>query len=293
MSRHLGVHPRASCYVVLMRLGPTANLELFEYAAPDQRRDLPAPGDAGGHRLVFEVDDADRAYRHLLARGDLPVVGEPQPVGVGPHAGDRTVEFRSPWGMELGVYEPATPPGSAVRPHTHPAATAAPAAALPGLRGVRHVGYTVPDLDLALGFFTASLGGALVYRAPQRFPTTGPDNVDTALVRLGPVTNVELRAAGDSSARLPRNSDVGGHHLAFYVADLDAAAAFLRTVPGVEVMGEPQLIAEGGPIDGARWVYFRSPWGLQLEALSLPAHLPYERSVSARRFGPADRWSNG
>ena len=36
----------------------------------------------------------------------------------------------------------------------------------------------------------------------------------------------------------PRNSDVGGHHVALYVDDLDAAVAHLRE-HGVTVLGEP------------------------------------------------------
>lgn len=36
MREHLNVHAAATCRVALLRMGPTCNLELFEYQSPDQ-----------------------------------------------------------------------------------------------------------------------------------------------------------------------------------------------------------------------------------------------------------------
>ncbi|MEJ8642004.1 VOC family protein [Streptomyces sp. MS1.HAVA.3] len=142
---------------------------------------------------------------------------------------------------------------------------------IPGFLGVGHVGYTVPDLEQAVAYFTGPMGGELVYReqfaadagfAARQLGVDQPIARDTAVIRLGPVTNLELSqyTAADQRTELPRNSDVGGHHLAFFVDDVESAAAWLRDVPGTEVLGEPQLIEDGGPIHGDRWVYFRGPW---------------------------------
>jgi glyoxylase I family protein len=65
----------------------------------------------------------------------------------------------------------------------------------------------------------------------------------------------------------PRNSDIGGHHVAFYVDDLDAAVAHLHE-HGVEVLGKPT--ASKGASEGQRWVYFRAPWGMTFELVSYP-----------------------
>jgi glyoxylase I family protein len=73
--------------------------------------------------------------------------------------------------------------------------------------------------------------------------------------------------ASDSRREQPLNSDVGGHHVAFYVDDLDAAVEHLVAC-GVDMMGEPT--ASKGPSEGQRWVYFRSPWGMQFELVSYP-----------------------
>jgi catechol 2,3-dioxygenase-like lactoylglutathione lyase family enzyme len=80
------------------------------------------------------------------------------------------------------------------------------------------------------------------------------------------VFEYELAGANPSP---PRNSDVGGHHLAFYVDDIKEAVAYLKS-KGVTVQGSP-VTMESGPSKGLAWVYFLSPWGMQLELVSYPA----------------------
>ena len=176
---------------------------------------------------------------------------------------------------------------------------------IPTARNVDHVGLTVPDLEQAIAFFVDVLGADLLFRAgPFADPdgdamatTLGVDpraSATVALLRCGPVTNVELLEfrAPDRAAAPPRNSDPGAAHLAFYVDDLDAAVAYLRGQPGVEVMGGPTVVV-GQPSAGLRYVYVRSPWGLQLELASYPDGLVYERTTAARHYGPAPAWTTG
>jgi len=73
--------------------------------------------------------------------------------------------------------------------------------------------------------------------------------------------------AADQRTAPPRNSDTGGHHVALYVDDLDAAVARLHAL-GLRVLGEPTVST--GPSAGQRWVYFLSPWGMQFELVSYP-----------------------
>jgi catechol 2,3-dioxygenase-like lactoylglutathione lyase family enzyme len=150
---------------------------------------------------------------------------------------------------------------------------------LPGLVGIEHVGLTVPDLDAAIAFFCDVLGCEFVFDG-GRFADPGfmerQLNVSPEATfryafvrcRTGPNLEVFEYAAPDQARTPPRNSDVGGHHLAFYVEDVDAAAAYLRE-RGVAVLGEPVFIAEG-PAAGSTWVYFLAPWGLQLELVTYP-----------------------
>lgn len=165
------------------------------------------------------------------------------------------------------------------------------------MRGMDHVGITVPDLDEAEQFFVEVLGAVPVYRlGPKRadddwmsvqlgvHPRT--QITEIRFYRLGHGTNIEVFAydAADGQAPPPRNSDIGGHHLAIYVDDMDAAIAHLRA-HGVEIMGEP--VASAGASAGQRWLYFRAPWGLQLELVSFPAGKAYENGAETLLWHPA------
>lgn len=177
---------------------------------------------------------------------------------------------------------------------------AAPALAepMPGVRGVNHIGITVPDLAQAEAFFSDVL-------ACQKAMSFGPFRDDTGtfmqdvldvdpravieeitLMRCGFGSNIELfhYTAPDQKTVTPRNSDIGGHHIAFYVDDIDAVAAYLKD-KGLKVNMGPIPVAEG-PAAGQSILYFSAPWGLQLEAISFPGGMAYEKDG-----GPV-LWSN-
>jgi len=162
------------------------------------------------------------------------------------------------------------------------------ASGLPGLLGVEHIGLTVPDVEAATRFFVDVLGGEVLFEI-------GPFAADDdwmgthlgvhpravinklRMLRLAAGPSLELfeYSAPDQDAARPRNSDAGGHHLAFYVADMDAAVAHLRR-HGVTLLGAPTTMTEGASA-GLTWVYFASPWGLQLELVSAPEGLAHAR----------------
>jgi catechol 2,3-dioxygenase-like lactoylglutathione lyase family enzyme len=159
------------------------------------------------------------------------------------------------------------------------------------VRGVDHIGVTVPDLAAAHEFFTGVLGCEYLYRVGpfqhdddwmSEHLNVADDTVMRQLrfYRLGGRAIFEVfqyEAAGQRPAP-PRNSDVGGHHIALYVDDLDAAAAHLRE-RGIRVLGEPT--ASTGPSAGQRWVYFLAPWGLQFELVSYPGGKAFDRDPAA------------
>jgi glyoxylase I family protein len=82
-------------------------------------------------------------------------------------------------------------------------------------------------------------------------------------------------SAPDQGDVPPRNSDVGGHHVALYVDDLDAAVDHLKR-NGVTVLADPT--SSKGPSAGQRWVYFLAPWGMQFELVSYPDGKAYDRA---------------
>ncbi|GAW47968.1 MULTISPECIES: VOC family protein [unclassified Nocardioides] len=170
---------------------------------------------------------------------------------------------------------------------------------LPGLRGGDHVGITVPDLEEATRFFVDVLGAERFYdlgpiASDDDWMTTHLGVASTARVerlrflRLGAGLNIELfeYTAPEQRREPPLNSDVGGHHLALYVDDFQAALEYLRDA-GVDVMGEPTY-RTSGPSAGQTWIYFRTPWGLQMELVSYPDGKAYEKDYDSRLWDPRD-----
>jgi catechol 2,3-dioxygenase-like lactoylglutathione lyase family enzyme len=169
---------------------------------------------------------------------------------------------------------------------------------LPGLSGVEHVGFTVPDMDQAVGFFTRVIGCEVAYEIGpfqaaddwmQRQLGVHPRAVIRRLVMLrcanGPnfeLFQYELEGAAQAP---PENSDVGGHHLAFYVTDIGAAVDHLKA-HGVTVQGDVVTMTEG-PSQGLAWVYFLAPWGMQLELVSAPQGQAVTRARPAALWAPA------
>lgn len=156
-----------------------------------------------------------------------------------------------------------------------------------GLRYVDHIGFTVPDLDAATSFLVDVLGFEYLYslgpfRDDEHDWMSEHLNVDPRAVieenrffRHGSSLLVEVfkYSAPDQAMTPPRNSDVGGHHLALYVEDIDAAIAHLKN-HDVRVLGNPT--ASTGPHAGQRWVYFLAPWGMQFELVSYPDGKAYD-----------------
>lgn len=177
---------------------------------------------------------------------------------------------------------------------------AAPAAAgpIPGMRGVDHIGLTVPDLDEAEAFFTEILGCARAtafgpFRDDQGTFMQDLLDVDPRavieeirLLRCGFGSNIELfnYTAPDQQVVRPRNSDIGGHHIAIHVEDIAAAAEYLRA-NGVRTLMGPLPVTEG-PAAGQTILYFFAPWGLQMELISYPDGMAYEDGAETVLWSP-------
>ncbi|MFZ5677136.1 MAG: VOC family protein [Pseudomonadota bacterium] len=174
--------------------------------------------------------------------------------------------------------------------------SARPPQGLPGLRGTEHIGLTVPDFDAAVDFFVRIIGCDFIldggtYADPdfmeRQIGVDRKARFRWGFVRCGNGPNFEIfeYTAPGQAAVPPLNSDIGGHHLAFYVDDIEAAVAHLKA-HGVTVQGDIQKIEEG-PAAGSLWIYFLSPWGLQMELVSYPHGKGPEGSPARRLWHPA------
>ncbi len=167
---------------------------------------------------------------------------------------------------------------------------------IPGIRGTDHVGFTVPSMEEAHDFFVNVIGCNHVYslgpfpQDPELMTTKLNVHPDAEMVEIrfyrcfnGANFEVFHYKSPDQRREQPRNSDVGGHHLAFYVDDLDDAIAHLKK-KGIRILGEPT--ASSGASFGQRWVYFLSPWGMQFELVSFPGGKAYEKNSELHLWKP-------
>jgi len=167
---------------------------------------------------------------------------------------------------------------------------------LPGLRGTDHIGLTVPNLEEAVDFFVNIIGCEPFYQLGPfddgvwMEKTLGVEKKTVMnklrFLRCKNGSNFELfeYSTPNQNKTQPKNSDIGGHHIALYVDDFDAALEYLRG-KGVDIMGEPTVRTEG-PSGGQTWIYFRSPWGLQFELVSFPNGKAYEQDYSQKLWHP-------
>ena len=110
--------------------------------------------------------------------------------------------------------------------------------------------------------------------------------IEYRYVRCGNGTNIELfqYEAPDQRTQYPRNSDIGGHHMAFYCDDINAGIKHLKA-HGVQVLGEPTVVTSG-PTAGLTWIYFLAPWGLNLELVSCENGIAHDKSGKTLLWEP-------
>jgi catechol 2,3-dioxygenase-like lactoylglutathione lyase family enzyme len=167
--------------------------------------------------------------------------------------------------------------------------TAASAEPIPGMLGHDHTGVTVPDIKEAITFFTDVVGckeamsfgpfsddkGTFMQDLLNVHPRAKIHQI--TMMRCGNGSNIELfqYESPDQQNAIPKNSDIGGHHIAFYVEDINAAAKYLKDKRIRTLMGP--LPVDQGPAAGQAIIYFFAPWGLQLELISYPNGMAYEK----------------
>jgi len=171
---------------------------------------------------------------------------------------------------------------------------------IPTMRGHDHTGITVPDIKQAADFFVNVIG----CKEAMSFGPFAEDkgtfmhdllNVDSravihqiTLVRCGSGSNIELfqYSSPDQKDMTPKNSDIGGYHIAFYVDDIKAAKEYLDS-KGVKTFFGPFPVKEG-PAAGQSIVYFLTPWGLQMELITYPQGMAYEKTSPVILWSPRD-----
>ena len=288
--------------ITTLRIGHSANIELFKYLAPGQRHDMPRNSDWTGHHVAFYVTDIKAAVEYMDSRGVQRMFG-PFTLTAGPAAGQSINYFKTPWGgyIEFISY----PNGMAYQrePGAHPLWSPKQnglnreVTKVPGLLGIDHVGITVPDLAIAaqwleqkLGFFNPLTFGPFsdpVGNFMQQLVDVNPRAVVNQIRVLrgenGPGIELFDYSAPDQDRTFRRNSDWGGHHIALYVHDIGRAVPVLQARAGSKRAGPLTLTA--GPAAGQSINYFGTPFGTNVELISYPKGMAYEATA------PIDLWN--
>ncbi|SRR5258708_2955003 len=168
------------------------------------------------------------------------------------------------------------------------------------VRGIDHLGITVPDLEVASRFFEEAFDAKPLFDNIKRSdtPFAGPEAeamvglapgavlVTMRMMQLGNGPGLELfEVHGPDQRPAVRFSDFGLQHFALYVDDLELATERFVAAGGTMFSGPNEMEGyEKG--NGNRWRYGRTPWGSVIELVSAPGAQEYERHTPLRRWKP-------
>jgi len=169
------------------------------------------------------------------------------------------------------------------------------------VRGIDHIGITVPDIEQATLFLERAFDARVLYHSV----TPDSENIDhdaqEHTLRLFPGTRIRairmlamphgpgielFEMHGPEQGHPARASDFGLQHFAVYVDDFSTAIASF-TAAGGEMFTEPKPLTfpdERG--EGNAFCYGQTPWGSIVELISWPSPMPYEKKTSLRRWKP-------
>lgn len=171
-----------------------------------------------------------------------------------------------------------------------------------GVRGIEHIGITVPNMNEATIFFQKVFEAEICYdvltpdQDAQKGPQTekklalpsGAEIDHIRLLRIGKSSNIELFHIHARERKNPADlADYGLTHLAFYVDDLKKAVQSL-TEAGGDLLSEPFPLPgkEAGPAN--KTVYARAPWGTLIELITYPNGIVYPSSSETKRWTPPE-----
>jgi catechol 2,3-dioxygenase-like lactoylglutathione lyase family enzyme len=149
------------------------------------------------------------------------------------------------------------------------------------VKGIHHVGITVPDLDRGIAFYNGVLG--LEFFDPPSPVFDHEDLGERVGIPGAALRQVNLMLDGtivellEYTAPAPPYGDEpilanarGAAHVCFQVEDVEAKKAELEAA-GVEFLSDVNVVDEG-VLAGWRWVYFRDPFGIVLELVEIAYH---------------------
>jgi catechol 2,3-dioxygenase-like lactoylglutathione lyase family enzyme len=166
------------------------------------------------------------------------------------------------------------------------------------VRGIEHIGITVPNLDQATEFFVKAFDAIYMYDIIDS--PVGGKEIESGLgvpegttiqsirvLRLGNGPNLELFDYSNADQQgAARPCDLGYQHVALDVDDITAASDKLQRA-GATLLGDGPTDLPGNEA-GAKnqFLYARTPWGSTIELVTYPSPQAYESLTTARKWRP-------
>lgn len=146
------------------------------------------------------------------------------------------------------------------------------------MTGLHHVGLTVADLEVSIGFYTALLG----CRLRERSENSGAEIEEMTGIAGAHIIAADLEVPGGglleliqyvtpTGTRLRQERQQPGHtHIGFVVDDVNAAAERLGDLGVVPTAAPLTIVEPGSAWDGIRAFYCMDPDGRTIECVELP-----------------------
>lgn len=171
------------------------------------------------------------------------------------------------------------------------------------IRGVEHIGLTVPDINQAEQFFINALEASVLYRiVPDNDPqkSIAGDGLTTingfpadmritglTMLRLKNGCNIELfQVLPAATVKSNSIGHEGISHFSVYVDDIYAAAQKLRQ-HGAQLFDGPNDCFAQEEGQGNRTWFCRTPFGVLIELITLPSEIQYDQGATQKRWLPA------
>lgn len=152
------------------------------------------------------------------------------------------------------------------------------------IRGIDHIGITVPDIEAASKFLENALGAKIVYDVLPlgEKPFEGKETeqqlgippkskiIHMRLIEIGNSATIELFQLDDAPQKSTNAlNDFGLQHFAVYVEDIEKAATQFEKAGG-ELLSAPHPLAGIEEGKHNRGVYGKAPWGTLIELIAYP-----------------------
>lgn len=165
------------------------------------------------------------------------------------------------------------------------------------VRGIDHIGLTVPDIEAATEFLRDAFDAAIVYdtvadgqprRSPEALAATVALKEEqtimaTRMIRLGESANIELFEIDGAVPGVGGIGALGLQHFAIYCDDIASVLRRVLAAGGTQLRGPNALFGvENG--SGNSMHYVRAPWGSLIELISIPTDTA--PGIEANRWRP-------